>query len=281
MTKNESYYVNQQIMKGLAGGRSVDEQVEWLQRYGNHGIPSILRAGVLGSLGLARHQEQAENILIFGCYIPFSGHGYLKDCFQVLDRLNIAFGCLEEESCCGAPILSQSTPEDREQVEAVSRGIVRRNMERAQQKGAARLAYCCVGCAHTTKSLFPEEADRHVYIHDLVMEKLENMTLRVPAATVGYFEGCHTLYKVQFPGVTLDWQRYRRLLDRIEGLNVMDLPSHTCCKNASAKILENAEKLNVDTLVCACNGCFNFIGQASRGKLRVVSFPELILKAIG
>lgn len=280
MTKKESHDVHQQIMKGLAGGRSVDEQVEWLQKYGNHGIPSILRAGVLGSHGLARYKEQAENILIFGCYIPFSGHGYLKDYFQVLDRLNIDFGCLEEESCCGAPIISQSTREDREKATAVGRSIAQENMERAQQKGAARLAYFCVGCAHFTKSLFPDDADRHVYIHDLVMERLEDMTLRVPPAKVGYFEGCHTLYKVQSPGVTLDWQRYRRLLDRIEGLNVLDLPSHTCCKNASAKILENAEKLNVDTLLCACNGCFNFIGQASEGKIRVVSYPEMILKAL-
>jgi Fe-S oxidoreductase len=281
MTNKEPHSIDQQIMQGLAAGRSVDDQTEWIQRWGNHAVPSILRASVLRSHGLAKYKKQAENVVFFGCYIPFSGHAYLKACLQVLDRLDIDYCCLEEESCCSAPILSQSSRENREKAEAAGRSIIRKNIDRAHQKGAARLAYCCVGCAHTTKSLFPEEADRHVYIHDLVMEKLEASTLRVPPATVGYFEGCHTLYKVQFPGVSLDWQRYRRLLDRIEGLNVVDLPSHTCCKKESAKILENAKEVNVDTLVCACNGCANFIGQATEGKIRVVSYPEMILKALG
>ena len=94
------------------------------------------------------------------------------------------------------------------------------------------------------------------YIVDLILDKLEKKPLKVAPTIMGYFEGCHTFYKTHFPQVSLDWKRYRQFLNGIEGLRIVDLSNKFCCKRSADKIMESAEKLNLDKILCSCNGCY-------------------------
>jgi hypothetical protein len=95
--------------------------------------------------------------------------------------------------------------------------------------------------------------------------------------TLGYFEGCHTTYAAFFPGGGADWPRYRAFLDRVAGLTLVELTG--CCKLNTEKALHQAEDRGVSALVSPCGGCVSTLGPAGRGRVRAVSYPELLLAA--
>jgi Fe-S oxidoreductase len=270
-----------QLYAGLACGRTVDEQVKTVRRYGNHAVAPALKASVLAAHCITKPKERAGIAVMQGCYLPFSSPFLLRDYFRLLDLLAIDYTWLDQEFCCGLPLLLQSAKEEQGKTMASCKEFIRMNSGQAQKQGATTLAYCCVGCAHATKGLFPNEADRHVYVLDLIADKLENKTLQIPPATVGYFEGCHTTYRAHYPRTHLDWNRYRRLLGAIEGLTVVDLENDLCCKRASAEIIEQAEKVKLDKILCACNGCALFLGGANQGTVQILSYPGLLLEGLG
>lgn len=270
-----------QLMANITGGRTLDEQIECVRKYGIHGTAPLLRAGMLRALGIPEPKQRAKNLIIFGCYIPFWYPFMLRDYMKLLDLLSVEYTYLEKEFCCGTPVIMGSTGVDQKRVISTFKGFMELNHEMAQQKGAKTMAYCCVGCAQMTKGIFPEEADRHMYILDLIIEKLENETLKVTPTVAGYFEGCHSRYHAIFPKANLGWKRYRRLLDRIEGLKVVDLPQDNCCTKYPERIVENALKQNLDTILCPCNGCYNRIGATGKGRVQVKYLAEILLQSMG
>jgi len=48
--ENRKYF--EKIFFGAAGGRSLDEQMEYIQEHGTHGLPGTLRAFLLMDMGL-------------------------------------------------------------------------------------------------------------------------------------------------------------------------------------------------------------------------------------
>jgi len=264
----------------LVAGRTVDEQIECIRKNGNHGTSPVLRRMVLRGAGIPRPKETAENLIVFGCYLPFITPLLLRDYLEVLDRLGMEYTYLENELCCGLPMIV--TTEGAEQEKAIEAGkeFMRMNRDMARQKGATTIAYFCTWCAHWAKSVFPDEASRHVYYPDLIIEKLEEQTLRVAPTVVGYYEGCHLGNRYYAPGVSLDWGRYRQLLDRIEGLRVVDLPSKICCRDYPERVVEAAEKNNLDTILCSCISCYVVVDAVAGGRVQVKYFPEVLLQSL-
>jgi Fe-S oxidoreductase len=211
-----------QVVQEIVAGRTLEEQMECVKKYGNHGftIPSVLRGVILQALGACREPKQtAKNLLMFGCYLPFSSPFMVRDCIRLLDLLGLDYTYLEQEFCCGSPMVQVSTGMERKRAIAMGKKFIQLNRDMAQQRCATTMAYCCAGCATMTKGIFPaDKRHRHVYILDLIIEKLGKETLRVEPTVAGYFEGCHSRFRNIFPEVNLDWERYRQLLDRIEGL---------------------------------------------------------------
>ena len=269
-----------QRLLGVVAGRTLDEQIECVRKYGNHGVASVLRAGVLQSLGIPAPKQTAENMIVFGCYIPFSYAFLLRDYIKILDLIGLEYTYLEEEVCCGAPMMLTSTGAERERAKKAGKEFMHMNIDMAQQKGATTMAYCCAGCARMAQGLLPDEANRHMYLLDLIVEKLEKETLRISPTVAGYFEGCQSRYRAVFPEVGLDWARYRRLLDRIGGLKILDLPHDICCTKYPERIVEAAEKQNVDPILCPCNGCYNRLGIAADERMQVKHFSEILLQSL-
>ncbi len=261
-------------------GRTLDAQIECVRRNGNHGTVSALRGRVLESVGIPKPKETAENLIIFGCYLPFTIPLLLRDYIKILDHLGMDYTYLEKEFCCGVPMIATATGEEREKAIRAGREFMRMNSDLAQRKGATTLSYCCVGCAHAAKSTFPDESSRHVHYPDLIIERLEEETLRIAPTVVGYYEGCHRRYSDLAPGVSLDWGRYRRLLDRIEGLKVVDLPHGICCLEYPERIIEAAEKKNLDTILCSCVGCYTRVRARAEGRVQMKFLPELLLQSL-
>ncbi len=264
-----------------AAGRSLDEQLADVRGQGSHGALSVLRAMALAANGVGRAAEEAENVLVFGCYRPFSTPDLVGDAARLLTRLGVGFTWLEKEYCCGLPLLHQAQGGRLAQVKDAARDFVRANAAAAAAKGAARLVYCCAGCAHTAQGALPDQAAGHAYILDTLLDALDRRPLAVAPRRLAYFEGCHTSYRKPFPGVGLDWPRYRRFLGGVAGLDLVDVPRTLCCKAAAGKIVDWVAGQGCDAVVCACSGCNVAMRQAGQGKIRVRSYLDVLSEALG
>jgi Fe-S oxidoreductase len=265
----------------LSCGRTFDEQIESIRKHGSHGMIQVARAGVLAAMGIPGPKDKAENGIIFGCYRPFTTPFLLRDYIRLLDLLGVDYTYFDREFCCGLPLIMQSAGGEQEKAIAAGSEFNRLNLGLAHQKGATTLAYCCVGCVYAAKNCFRDAPGHHVYIVDLILDKLEKETLGVAPTVMGYFEGCHTFYSTHFPRVSMEWKRYRQFLDGIKGLKIVDLSNNLCCKRSAAKIADNAIKLNLDKVLCSCNGCYLSLKEAGKGKFNVLSLPEVLLQGLG
>jgi len=264
----------------LTGGRTIDEQIEDVRRNNNHGSALSLRSFSLLGTGILMPKPKAANVIIFGCYLPPLFPLLLRDYLEILDLLGIDHTYLQNEFCCGAPMIVTGDAIEQEKAREAAKEFVQKNLDLAREKGATTLVYCCAWCAHLAKSLFPDEASSHVYYPDIVIEKLEKENMRVAPTVMGYFEGCHTLNSLYAPGISLDWGRYRRLLDIVEGLTLVDLPHDVCCERDSGRIVAMAEKNNLDTILCSCISCYDSIRRGGMGRVRTRFLPELLLQSL-
>ena len=280
MNRKPNLPAYEKMGRAIACSRPLAEQIEDIDRYGGHGCVNTLRNATLAAHGIPKAGATAENCLIFGCYRPFNTPFFLRDCVRLLELLDIDYTYLEHEYCCGAPLLMSAAPEQYEAAAAAGKSFIGRNLEAARQKGAQRVAYGCNACAHAARAAFPQEAEQNIYILDLILDHLADRLLKIRPATVGYFEGCHAFVRANYPGGEIDFARYRRLLDRIEGLTVIDLSNKMCCKSSAGAIIESAEKLNLGKLLVSCSGCYFPLSQAATGRVQVLSLPELLLQAL-
>jgi len=280
MVKGTKFAAERQASEYLACDRGFAEQIEDIRRYGNHGVSPVLRAAVLAAHGIPKPKDSAENGIVFGCYRPFTTPFLLRDYIRLLDILGMDYTYFEKEFCCGLPLIMQRAGEDPENTMTSGVEFHRLNLGLAHQKGVNTLAYCCVGCAYMAKSSDTEASVRQTYIVDLILDELAKKQLKVAPAVIGYFEGCHTFYKTHFPQVSLGWKRYRRFLDGIEDLEIVDLSNKLCCKRSADRIVESAEKLDLDKILCSCNGCYLSLKAAEKRKLTTMNMPEFLLQVL-
>jgi Fe-S oxidoreductase len=263
----------------LAFGRTTVEQIETIRKYGNHGVSPVLRAAVLTAHGIPKPREKAENCVIFGCYRPFTTPFFVRDCLRLLDLLNIDYTYLDREYCCGSPLAAAASKDELNDVLGTGREFNQMNRDLARQKGATGLAYCCAACVHAAKTALSDDSDHQVYIIDLILDKLENHQFRIPHTVLGYFEGCHTAARRNYPQARLNWDRYRRRLDEIEGAEIVDIPSKVCCKMSAGEIVDTALRMNLAKIVCPCSGCYSSLIAPAQGKIQLVTIPELLLQS--
>ncbi len=262
----------------LACERTLDEQIEWIECYGNHAASPALRSGTLAALGFDKPKESAQICLIFGCYRPFTTPVLMGAYLQLLTHLKIDYTYLEQEYCCGAPLSMLATQEQTDGMLDTGEMFMERNLEAARLKGASTLAYCCAGCANAANHVFQESDLRHIYLPELIIESLPKQGESIDPIKIGYFGGCRTIFTKLYPQAKLDWQLYRKFLDTIDGLHVIDLPNG-CCKKSAAAVVEKAVSQNLDAIVCPCNWCWAGLMPAAKGKIRGMNIAELLCLA--
>lgn len=276
-----------QFIEYLAAGRTIEEQVKDCEKTGNHALPSVLRTGVLRSIGVKEPKADAANFIIWSCYVPFWSTMKLRDTVTILNRLGIEYNYSDKEICCGAPMVQDSieivsvTEKRRQKILAKSQEMMQHNVDIAEQAGQKIMVYACQVCACIAKKAFPHEPKRHRYIYDTIMDEMEKLNLKVAPMTIGFFEGCHRFYP---HNSNLDWKRYRRLLGKVKGLEVVDLPKKICCKQDANAILANAEKNNLTKIVAPDGDCHYFLRTAAAargGEIEIKNLPEVLLQVLG
>lgn len=284
--RNVNYTQNfQGLLAYLSAGRTLEKQLECIEQTGNHAPAWLLRAGLLKALGVPEPRKDSENFLTFGCYVPFWSPSKLHDTLKLLDLLGIEYNYSpEKEVCCGALSFEDSielvevTEEQRQKLQLKCKEFMQKNWDLGKEAGAKNMIYVCHACAALVKNTFPEDTDTHKWVYDAMMDKLEEKILEMSPAKMGYFEGCHKYFP--FMG-NLDWPRYHKVLDSIKGLTLVDLDNRYCCKRQPERILEDAEKKNLDTILVPCGDGIHLLKQASQGKMKIKSLAELLLQVLG
>lgn len=269
------------ILTQLVAGRTIDEQIDCVRKHGNHSVTPMLRSRLMHGLGIAKPKPTAENLVVFGCYPLFSMPLLVRDYLKLLDAIGVDYTFLEKDYCCLSPVRNFVSGAELEQVKEASKEFMRLNSDLGRQKGAENIAYCCIACAHSAKDFFSDEPDRHMYYFELLFDKMEKMSLKIAPTKVGYYEGCKVTYLKRYPKAKTDWKRCRRLLDSIDGLEIVNLPNHLCCADNPERIIEAAEKQKLDTILCSCNSCYNQVRAAAGGKVGVKFLTELLLEVVG
>jgi Fe-S oxidoreductase len=271
--------IKEMLLKAVEG-RSLDDQINFVDTYGNHGFPETLKAFTFMKFGISQPSLTAENVVIMGCYAPFLEYEHVVSYFKLLQALGVDYTLVDKEYCCGAPLLGFCKEDERGEAIEASRRFIKRNSESASRKKAKKLAYFCSGCVHMAKLLVPEEADRHVYALDIVLDALKNRNLKLQPIKAAYFEGCHT-NKPGFPNISLDWKSYRSVLDKVTGLSIVDIETKVCCSKQPDSIIQRAREEGAETLICACNACAGSLGIAAGERFKVKHLSEVLLEALG
>lgn len=277
MTTNKS--VDNRVAE-IVAGRTLNEQISHIKTLGCHGTPALLRKKILESTGIPLPKAVADTVLFFGCYMPFVIPSSIRDYVTILERLEIDYTYLDDEFCCGFPMIETTIGLDQEKALEAGRQFMEANREKALQKGAKNVVYICVWCAHLAKRFFLNDSVGHLYYPDLILDKLNEEEMKVAPMTAGYFEGCHRRSRVCAPGIDLDWAKYRRTVGKIAGLEIVDLPKETCCSTNPERIVAEAEKRGLRSILFPCVSCHVRVGTAAKGRIKPIYLPQLLLSAI-
>jgi hypothetical protein len=111
------------------------------------------------------------------------------------------------------------------------------------------------------------------------LKKVKELKVAEPAR-IGYYRGCLGLKKEMNPDFSFDFDTYRSWVDRIEGLEVIDLPNNICCQ-ATRKGRQNVKKLaednNLDYIVTPCLECRRNLDEEGQ---KVLLLGTLLLEAV-
>lgn len=279
--------VHQRHEEHVKAGDTLDEQLQRVRDDVFFPHPSFLRRAMLHALGLRPKRGQVDNLIIMGCMSAFGQINLLMSYMKLLDHLGVSYTFIKDtEYCCGSPLVQDAIgrhapDEETQKALTGSKEFMAMNVEQGKRLGVKNMAYFCQACAYQAKYFFPEAEIGQMYHLDLIVDHLRDQPLRL-RDRVGYYEGCWRRYYYLYPGVEFDLSSYRGLLDRVEGLEVRELPSKVCCFTDKDPIFRAAERNEVSTIVTPCAACYSQLERvAVRGdKFKVKMVHEIILEAI-
>ena len=268
-------------MKNPADNRTLKAKIEFVRQHGHHSSPARLRKMMMQTLSIRPTKTSAEYAIVFGCYSLYSNHTrLLKTYTSLLEQFNVDYTFLENEYCCGSPLVQTSKRSESNQAREAARDFIQRNIQQAIEQKVKKIAFFCSSCARIANSLLEDDTIEHVYLLDLLLDHVNASQLRYGPATVGYFEGCHATINAFFSNANLPWARYREALGRIQGLTIVDLPTDACCRGRSEHILETLQKRNLSLVICSCNNCVRFLEQKAGPRIQVKHMVEIINDAL-
>jgi hypothetical protein len=254
--------------------QSLDEMWEIRDQGKAIGQTQSERAHVLFGIG-AKRTSRAENIIFTGCGAIRGMSLY----FKLLNILGIKYNLLPSEYCCGTMLLWTANSEEWDKNLGRAKSLEQRNFELAREQGAKHLYWYCNGCQPIAQ--FIDTKDSGVTIgnaFDILIEPLKKVKkLKAKPAKVGYYRGCWSFKKAINPDFKLNWNTWRSWLDRIEGIEVVDIPFILCCHKNKEDVIKKIRDSDVDYLVTPCNNCAHIL---SFKGVKINMLDSLLLEAV-
>lgn len=253
-----------------------------------HPSYSQLRKMVLHGLEIQTKKlgAPAENVIWIGCAVYGTAKGLVSYC-RLLQHLGIDYTFLTKEHCCNTPFINEELVKPREesrleQAYQDSKEYVGWNLNAARELGAKNLLCMCLWCCYLAKRFYPDSDINIMYFPDRVLGMLEQSHLEVEPKTIAYYAGGqHRKCFFRGEGATwdLNWPAYRKLLDRVDGLSIIDVPNY-CHIVTMDPIFKAAQQAHADTIVTPCLPCYGgLMGKAPSYGVKVDTIADIYLEA--
>jgi heterodisulfide reductase subunit D len=236
--------------------------------------------------------ERAETVYFVGCTSSYRQREIARSTAEVLLRSGVEFTVLEDEWCCGSPLL-------RTGQRKLAREVAEHNLEALRRAGARRVVFSCAGCYRTFSKDYPRLLGREpglelLHTSQYFLRILSGRGLKGNGGRVTYHDPCHLGRGM---GV---YDPPRELLRRMYGEGFVEMrrsrENSWCCGAGSgvkaafpdfalwsaARRLEEAEGVEAEVLVSTCPFCKRNLGDASRkrGGMEVRDLSELLEGAL-
>jgi len=153
-------------------GKSVEARHAWLP--GNH-----------------RLGGKAKVLLFVGCTPSYLRRGIARSAYRVLEALGTDFSILDEEGCCGHPLLSMG-------LVSGARAAAQSTFEAVERAGAEVVVTPCPGCLRTFREEMPQLLNRvlpfeTVHLAEYLASELEHNRVRFrrKSSVVTYHDPCN------------------------------------------------------------------------------------------
>jgi len=268
-------------------GRTTEEVEEDIWRQGPYFSALTLRNSIIGGLEIRikKKGQPVENVIQIGCAGPGVAKPLMAYC-DLLKRLGVDYGFLHKEHCCGLPLVEKRAFEgfregESERQYKACKEFIGANIAMARELGAKAIYHFCIWCWIIARRFYPDCDVAQRYYPDILVDLLKDRPLAIKPQTVAYFPGgTHgwTVAAGEDADWDADWPGYRQLLDKIEGLSVVDVPLY-CCLVITEPIYKRAEPCG--TLLTNCVRCYGNLQRNAPAGIRVRSYPDLLLEALG
>jgi Fe-S oxidoreductase len=234
--------------------------------------------------------DDAEVLLWLGCTPSMKATNIAKTTADVLKKTGTQYKIIEDEPCCGEPLVCLGFMEEAKTVAE----NVKKEIEKANVK---KVVTPCTGCNDAFTRLYPEKLGidfsgiEFVHLSQFLQNKIDGLKLPEPM-TITYHDPC-TLGRH-----TGEYEAPRKILGSIEGITLVEMQRTKefsgCCGgggglpsvdlNASGEIAKkmidrDVSPLGVDALVSSCPMChlnFKYAAKKNRLPLQVYDLSEVI-----
>jgi Fe-S oxidoreductase len=274
------------------GHRAFAEKFQKVQNAMVPKVDPIMRDRLLTHIGIKQAKPKSENLIILSCLGVSGMARQLRSFLWLLDNIGVDYTYLhlpEKEYCCAWGLVRECDGDEKTQAHEFSQYFVGLNIDQARKMGATRMFYFCLWCNTAAQYSFPDNITDipQRYHLELVVEALKKkpfpLKLDQPKR-IAYYEGCHSRHEILVPNCKFDWPAYRKTLDLIKGLEVIDLPVKGCCtvSSVSERLVSQAIEAGASQLVTPCTACWIRIEKAGQSrKFPVKMLSELLLEAAG
>ena len=267
-------------------GRTPEKLEEDIWSQGPFFSALTLRNSIIGGLEIRikKKGQPVENVIQIGCAGPGVAMP-LKAYCDLLRRLGVDYGFLHKEHCCGLPLVEIRAMEGFKESESerqyeACKGFIGANIDMARELGAKAIYHFCIWCWIIARRFYPDCDVAQRYYPDILVDLLKDKPLAIKPQTVAYFPGGTHGWAVaagEDANWDADWPGYRELLDKIEGLSVVDVPNY-CCQVTRDPIYKRAEPYG--TLLTNCVRCYGGLQRNTPPGISVRSYPDFILEAL-
>jgi len=243
--------------------------------------------------------KRAEYLYFVGCTSSYRQIKIAQDSVNVLKRIGLDFTILQDEWCCGSPLLRTG------QWDFVIK-LAQHNISEIKKTGAHTVIFSCAGCYRAFNKDYT--SDYHDFLKSDYDFKTLHMTglledalrtkkleLKNSDKTITYHDPCHL-------GLHLSiYDTPRNVLKYLPGTRFVELPKNrensVCCGagggyrasfpdssiDVSVNRIKEAEEISADILASACPFCWRNLSDAVnnlKSKVQIKDIIELVAENI-
>ncbi|MBS7287580.1 MAG: (Fe-S)-binding protein [Candidatus Freyarchaeota archaeon] len=281
------------LKKGAAPGATLEVGKKVMDERNPYGEPHNKR---LAALRGERKRGKKGGVAYFvGCTSAYRQPSIAKSTVKILEQIEGEISLIEDEWCCGAPLLSTGHRE-------LAAEHARHNKEAIEKLGCDFVVTSCAGCYMTLSRDYPkiglplktEILHLSQYLWKIIDEgRLEGkISGEGRGVKVTYHDPCHL---GRHMGV---YDEPRKILSSISGVQLIEMEwskkNSKCCgsggglqlnfpelsRRISVERIREAVATGAEVLVTSCPFCKNQLEGVSEGKIKVYDLAEFVAERL-